>query len=117
MTKQNLGWCEFEVQLDQDYDFAHTMYRSPSSRDYRHAAKHFCGRQPPSAPCTWHTHGAHQQLSDNKVCKVLGRLEELYPLVRSSLLPVFYPAGFKAPASQVEFWNKLNFVAPRPSRL
>ncbi|KAL9012304.1 MAG: hypothetical protein Q9173_002925 [Seirophora scorigena] len=55
-------------------------------------------------------HGIHMEhintISDNKVCKVLARLEDLYPLVGSSLLPVFYPAGFKAPASQAVFWKK-----------
>ena len=53
--------------------------------------------------------GIHTELvdtiSDNKVSKVLAKLEERYPLVGSSLLPVFYPAGFRAPADQRKFWK------------
>ena len=44
-------------------------------------------------------------ISDNKVSKVLAKVEEQYPLVGSSLLPVFYPAGFRAPADQKNFWK------------
>lgn len=44
-------------------------------------------------------------ISDNKVSKVLAKVEERYPLVGSSLLPVFYPAGFRAPADQKSFWK------------
>ncbi|KAL8687110.1 MAG: hypothetical protein Q9224_005250 [Gallowayella concinna] len=55
-------------------------------------------------------HGFHLEhintVSDNRVCKVLARLESLYPFVGSSLLPVFYPAGFKAPSYQENFWKE-----------
>ncbi len=47
-------------------------------------------------------------ISDNKVSKVLAKVEEQYPLVGSSLLPVFYPAGFRAPADQKRFWKMAN---------
>lgn len=53
--------------------------------------------------------GIHTELvdtiSDNKVSKVLAKVEERYPLVGSSLLPVFYPAGFRAPIDQKKFWK------------
>ena len=47
-------------------------------------------------------------ITDNKVSKVLGRLEERYPLVGSSLVPVFYPAGFRSPVEQKQFWKVAN---------
>ena len=47
-------------------------------------------------------------ISDNKVSKVLAKVEEQHPLVGSSLLPVFYPAGFRAPADQKKFWKTAN---------
>lgn len=57
--------------------------------------------------------GIHTELvntiSDNKVAKVLAKVEELYPLVGSSLLPVFYPAGFRAPADQKKFWKQAHW--------
>ena len=53
--------------------------------------------------------GIHTELvdtiSDNKVSKVLAKIEERYPLVGSSLLPVFYPAGFRAPIDQKKSWK------------
>lgn len=53
--------------------------------------------------------GIHAELvdtvSDNKVSKVLAKIEEQYPLVGSSLLPVFYPAGFRPPVEQKKFWK------------
>lgn len=56
--------------------------------------------------------GIHTELidtiSDNKVSKVLAKVEEQYPLVGSSLLPVFYPAGFRAPVDQRKFWKIAN---------
>lgn len=59
-------------------------------------------------------HGIHLEhintVSDDKVCKVLARLESLYPLVGSSLLPVFYPAGFKAPSYQQDFWRNAELL-------
>ena len=56
--------------------------------------------------------GVHAELvdtiSDNKVSKVLAKIEERYPLVGSSLLPVFYPAGFRAPIDQKKVWKIAN---------
>lgn len=53
--------------------------------------------------------GIHTELidtiSDDKVSKVLAKVEKQYPLVGSSLLPIFYPAGFRAPADQKKFWK------------
>ena len=64
-----------------------------------------CGRSPEAF-------GIHTKLittmSANKVSKVLARVEESYPLVGSSLLPIFYPAGFRAPADQKKFWKLAN---------
>lgn len=48
-------------------------------------------------------------ISDNKVAKVLARVEQLHPLLGSSLIPVFYPAGFRAPADQKKFWKEANW--------
>ena len=61
-----------------------------------------CARQPAAF-------GIHLELvstiSDNKVSKVLAKIEEQYPLVGSSLLPIFYPGGFRAPVDQKKFWK------------
>ena len=46
-----------------------------------------------------------ETISDNKVCKVLAKVEERYPLVGSSLLPIFYPAGFRSPVDKKKFWK------------
>lgn len=56
--------------------------------------------------------GIHMELvdtiSDNKVAKVIAKVEEQYPLVGSSLLPIFYPSGFRAPVDQKKFWKTAN---------
>ena len=46
-----------------------------------------------------------ETISDNKVSKVLVKLEKQYPLVGSSLLPIFFPAGFRSPVDQKKFWK------------
>ncbi|KAL2039839.1 hypothetical protein N7G274_007240 [Stereocaulon virgatum] len=54
--------------------------------------------------------GIHTELvatiSEKKVSKVLAKVEEQYPLVGLSLLPVFYPAGFRAPQDEKKFWKE-----------
>lgn len=45
-------------------------------------------------------------IRDTKVANVLARVEQQYPLVGTSLLPVFYPAGFRAPNEQRKFWKE-----------
>lgn len=49
-----------------------------------------------------------ETMSGNKVSSVLAKVEAQYPLVGSSLLPIFYPAGFQAPADQKKFWKIAN---------
>ncbi len=56
--------------------------------------------------------GIHTELvetiTDDKVSKVLAKVEERYPLVGSSLVPIFYPAGFRAPIDHKKFWKIAN---------
>ena len=47
-------------------------------------------------------------ISEKRVSKVLAKVEEQYPLVGSSLLPIFYPAGFRAPPDEKMFWKEAN---------
>ncbi|KAK2814561.1 hypothetical protein FQN49_008152 [Arthroderma sp. PD_2] len=44
----------------------------------------------------------------NKVVKVLRKTEERYPLVGSSLIPIFFPAGLRIKDSESVFWEMAN---------
>lgn len=47
-------------------------------------------------------------ITGSKVSTTLARLEDKHPLVGTSLLPIFYPAGFRPPAHQKKFWKAAN---------
>lgn len=44
-------------------------------------------------------------IADNKVTKVLKKTEEKYPLLGSSLVPIFFPGGMRIEQKDQEFWQ------------
>lgn len=59
--------------------------------------------RPPSA------FGVHirrvKTISASKVSKTLMMAEQSYEGVGTSLIPVYYPGGFRPPAEEVDFWR------------
>lgn len=45
-------------------------------------------------------------IADVKVSKVLHRVEAKYPMVGSSLVPVFFPGGMRVEGDEREFWDR-----------
>jgi hypothetical protein len=47
-----------------------------------------------------------ETISSNTVANVLYHTENRYPLVGSSLIPIFFSGGMRVPPDQVAFWSK-----------
>lgn len=67
-----------------------------------------CGR-PPSA------FGVHvrrvKTISASKVSKTLMMAEQLYEGVGTSLIPVYYPGGFRPPTEEADFWRSKGIIS------
>lgn len=44
-------------------------------------------------------------IADTSVAKVLKRVEDGYPLVGSSLVPIFFPGGMRVSQADRDFWT------------
>ena len=61
------------------------------------------------AKCSANALGIHLKqltsISDTSVASVLHKVEQQYPRVGLSLIPVFFPGGMRAKAEEMPLWN------------
>lgn len=57
-----------------------------------------------------------EKISDKRVAAVLKRVEEKYPTVGTSLVPIFFPGGLRVKGEDLTFWQSALRSQQEPNR-